>query len=57
MDLGLKNKVVVVTGAAGIKGSIGETIVQHLATEGAIPVIVCRMIEVLDTRKNLKKKV
>ena len=42
MDLHLKNKVVVVTGAAGIKGSIGETIVQSLANEGAIPVIVCR---------------
>jgi len=42
MDLNLKDKVVVVTGAAGIKGSIGETIVQSLANEGAIPVIVCR---------------
>lgn len=42
MDLKLKGKVVVVTGAAGIKGSIGETIVQSLANEGAIPVIVCR---------------
>jgi len=42
MDLKLKNKVVVVTGAAGLKGSIGETIVQQLANEGAIPVIVCR---------------
>ena len=42
MDLGLNDKVVVVTGAAGIKGSIGETIVQALANEGAIPVIVCR---------------
>ncbi|TMM56764.1 SDR family oxidoreductase [Maribacter algarum] len=42
MDLGLKDKVVVVTGAAGVKGSIGETIVQSLANEGAIPVIVCR---------------
>jgi len=42
MDLKLKDKVVVVTGAAGIKGSIGETIVQTLADEGAIPVIVCR---------------
>ncbi len=42
MDLGLKDKVVVVTGAAGIKGSIGETIVQALANEGAIPVIVDR---------------
>ncbi len=42
MDLGLKGKVVVVTGAAGIKGSIGETIVQSLANEGAIPVIIDR---------------
>ncbi len=42
MDLGLKDKVVVVTGAAGIKGSIGETIVQELAKEGATPVIVDR---------------
>jgi len=42
MDLGLKDKIVIVTGAAGIKGSIGETLVQALADEGAIPVIVCR---------------
>ncbi|MEO1010070.1 MAG: SDR family oxidoreductase [Bacteroidota bacterium] len=42
MDLGLKNKIVVVTGSAGIQGSIGETIVQALAAEGAIPVIVDR---------------
>lgn len=40
MDLGLKGKVVVVTGAAGLKGSIGDTIVQTLANEGAIPVII-----------------
>ncbi|GGF82508.1 SDR family oxidoreductase [Wenyingzhuangia marina] len=42
MDLKLTNKVVVVTGAAGVKGSIGETIAQALANEGAIPVIVDR---------------
>ena len=42
MDLNLKNKVIVVTGAAGVKGSIGETIIQALANEGAIPVIVDR---------------
>lgn len=42
MDLHLKNKVVVVTGGAGLKGSIGETIVQALANEGGIPVIMCR---------------
>ncbi|MGJ8732464.1 MAG: SDR family oxidoreductase [Cellulophaga sp.] len=56
MDLGLKNKVVVVTGAAGIKGSIGETIVQHLATEGAIPVIVCRNDRGFGYEKELKEK-
>ncbi|QRR01230.1 SDR family oxidoreductase [Dyadobacter sandarakinus] len=39
MDLGLKDKVIVVTG--GAKG-IGEGIVQVLASEGAIPVIVGR---------------
>ncbi len=42
MDLGLKNKIVVITGAAGIKGSIGETILQHLAAEGAIPAVIDR---------------
>jgi L-fucose dehydrogenase len=39
MDLGLKNKVIIVTG--GAKG-IGEGIVKVLAAEGAIPVIVGR---------------
>jgi L-fucose dehydrogenase len=39
MDLGLTNKVVIVTG--GAKG-IGEGIVKVLANEGAIPVIVGR---------------
>ena len=39
MDLGLKNKVIIVTG--GAKG-IGEGIVKILAKEGAIPVIVGR---------------
>jgi len=39
MDLGLKNKVIIVTG--GAKG-IGEGIVKVLAKEGAIPVIVGR---------------
>jgi L-fucose dehydrogenase len=42
MDLGLKNKIVVITGAAGIKGSIGETILQQLALEGAIPAVIDR---------------
>ena len=39
MDLGLKDKVIVVTG--GAKG-IGEAIVKLLAEEGAIPVIIGR---------------
>ena len=41
MDLKLKDKVVVVTGSAGIK-HIGETIVQRLADEGAIPALIDR---------------
>ena len=42
MDLGLRGKVVVITGAAGLKGSIGATILQHLAEEGAIPAVIDR---------------
>ncbi len=42
MDLGLKGKVVVISGAAGIEGSIGETILQKLADEGAIPAVIDR---------------
>ena len=42
MDLGLRGKVVVITGAAGLKGSIGATILQQLAEEGAIPAVIDR---------------
>lgn len=56
MDLQLKDKIVVVTGAAGIKGSIGETIVQSLANEGAIPVIVCRNDRGFGYEKELQEK-
>ncbi|ADV49798.1 3-oxoacyl-(acyl-carrier-protein) reductase [Cellulophaga algicola DSM 14237] len=56
MDLKLKDKIIVVTGAAGIKGSIGETIVQHLAAEGAIPVIVCRNDRGFGYEKELQEK-
>jgi len=56
MDLGLKDKVVVVTGAAGLQGSIGETIVQTLADEGAIPVIVCRNDRGIGYAKALQEK-
>ncbi|MCW9707941.1 SDR family oxidoreductase [Fodinibius salsisoli] len=40
MDLHLKNKVIIVTGGAGLSGSIGEVTVRHIAAEGGIPVIV-----------------
>src|SRR6266496_3606702 len=50
MDLGLKNKVIIVTG--GAKG-IGEGIVRVLANEGAIPVIVGRNEE--DNKKLLNE--
>ena len=57
MDLGLQNKLIVVTG--GAKG-IGEGIVNVLANEGAIPVIVGRSEEdnlrVVDNLKKLGKK-
>ncbi len=56
MDLLLKNKVVVVTGAAGIKGSIGETLLQTLSLEGAIPVIVCRSSRGYDYEKKLQQR-
>ncbi|MFV8464349.1 SDR family oxidoreductase [Flavobacterium sp. LB1P62] len=42
MDLGLKGKIIVVSGSAGKEGSIGETIIKRLADEGAIPVLVDR---------------
>lgn len=42
MNLDLKGKVVVITGAAGKKGSIGETILQELTKEGAIPAVIDR---------------
>ena len=42
MDLELKNKVVIISGGGGMKGSIGETMIRALASEGAIPVIVDR---------------
>lgn len=45
MDLGLKNKVFIVTG--GAKG-IGEGIVRAIAEEGGIPVIIGRSIGVGD---------
>ena len=42
MDLNLQGKVVVISGAAGNRGSIGEVMLRALAREGAIPAIVDR---------------
>jgi len=56
MDLGLKGKIVVITGAAGIEGSIGETILQKLADEGAIPAIIDRNDRGFGYAEKLQKK-
>jgi L-fucose dehydrogenase len=57
MDLGLKDKVVIVTG--GAKG-IGEGIVRKLAEEGGVPVIIGRNgedhIKLLTELENAKQK-
>ena len=50
MDLGIKDKVVIITG--GSKG-IGEAITRQVAEEGAIPVIVSRSKE---TAERLQKE-
>ena len=56
MDLGLKGKVVIITGAAGLKGSIGETILQKLAEEGAIPAVIDRNDRGFTYVEELQKK-
>ena len=56
MDLGLKGKVVVISGAAGIQGSIGETILQNLAVEGAIPAVIDRNDRGFAYVESIKKK-
>lgn len=55
MDLHLKNKVVVISGAAGKEGSIGETILQRLAEEGAIPAVIDRNQRGLDYVEKIRK--
>ena len=56
MDLGLKNKIIVISGAAGIKGSIGETILQHLADEGQFPLLLIEMTGVSNTWLRYRQK-
>jgi len=40
MDLGLTHKVIVVSGGAGVPGSISHTLVQGVLAEGGIPIII-----------------
>ena len=56
MDLGLKDKVVVISGAAGKKGSIGETILQNLINEGAIPAVIDRNDRGFDYIEKIQEK-
>ncbi len=42
MNLDLTGKVIVISGAAGIRGSIGETLLRALAEEGAVTAIIDR---------------
>lgn len=56
MDLGLKNKIVVVSGSAGKLGSIGETMINRIADEGAIPVLVDRNARGFGYAETLQKK-
>ena len=55
MDLNLKNKVVVVTGSAGMEGSIGHAMIFALAKEGAIPVLIDRNKRGFEYEKQLQK--
>ncbi|WNJ20071.1 SDR family oxidoreductase [Pontibacter sp. G13] len=56
MNLGLTDKVVLITGAAGHAGSIGETMLQALADEGAIPAIIDRNARGFGYVENLKDR-
>ena len=56
MDLNLKGKVVVVSGSAGKEGSIGETMINRIAEEGAIPVLVDRNARGFAYAEKLQKK-
>lgn len=56
MNLKLKDKIVVVTGGAGVEGSIGQTIVFALAEEGAIPLIMDRNPRGFEYEKQLQEK-
>jgi L-fucose dehydrogenase len=54
MNLNLKDKTIIVTGGGGLSGSIGQTIVSHLAKEGAIPVIIDKHPRGEDLEESIK---
>lgn len=56
MNLNLKDKIVLITGGAGLKGSIGRTIVLTLVEEGAIPIVLDRNERGFEFEKELQKK-
>jgi L-fucose dehydrogenase len=55
MNLNLKDKIIIVTGGGGLPGSIGETIVRHLAKEEAIPIIVDKHPRGQDLAESIKQ--
>lgn len=57
MDLNLKNKVIIVTGGAGLPGSIGRTIVEQITEEGGVPVFVDKRDRGKELRKSLTGQV
>ncbi|MGO4911182.1 SDR family oxidoreductase [Leeuwenhoekiella sp. W20_SRS_FM14] len=56
MDLNLKDKIVLVTGSAGMPGSIGHTIIFALAAEGAIPVLLDRNARGFEYESQLREQ-
>lgn len=56
MNLNLKDKIVIVTGSAGMPGSIGYTIIFSLAEEGAIPILIDRNKRGFEYESQLREK-
>ena len=56
MNLNLKDKIIVVSGSAGKQGSIGETIINRIADEGGIPVLLDRNSRGFDYAEALQKR-
>ncbi len=56
MDLHLNKKVILVTGGGGMEGSIGETIVQSIVKEHAIPVIIDKHYRGKELEEKIKQK-